>query len=172
MNKAIFLDRDGVIIYAPVSKDKKPKSIKNFSGVKILPHVLKVCQILRKQYLLFMITNQPEVARKNNTKKNVEKINSYLKKKLRLKDVYDCYSNSEKNKFRKPNPGMIISAAKKYNIELKKSYMIGDRWRDVDAGYNASCKTIFIDRSYSEKLRKKPNFKIKKFKDVLKYVKF
>ena len=81
MNKAIFLDRDGVIIYAPVSKDKKPKSIKNFSGVKILPHVLKVCQILQKQYLLFMITNQPEVARKKNTKKNVKKINSYLKKK-------------------------------------------------------------------------------------------
>ena len=65
---------------------------------------------------------------------------------------------------------MIISAAKKYNIDLKKSYMIGDRWRDVDAGYNASCKTIFIDRKYNESSPTSQIITVTSLKSAVKYL--
>ena len=57
---------------------------------------------------------------------------------------------------------MIFQAKKKYNINLKKSYFIGDRWRDVDAGNKSGCKTIFINRNYNEYLKSKPNYTAKK----------
>tara|TARA_B100000579_G_C22746730_1_gene811948 strand:- start:712 stop:1230 length:519 start_codon:yes stop_codon:yes gene_type:complete len=172
MNKAVFLDRDGVLIKAPISKDKKPLSIKNISDLKFLPTVIKTCKILKNKFLLIMITNQPDVSRKKNKKLNVEKINIFIKKKLKLDDVYVCYSKNENSIFKKPNPGMIIKAAKKHKINLKKSYFVGDRWKDIDAGTKVSCKTVFIDRNYNEKLNMKPNFKIKKFNEILKFIKF
>ena len=119
-----------------------------------------------------MITNQPDVSRKKIKKLKVDEINILIKKKLNLDDVFVCYTDNDKSKFRKPNPGMILKAAAKYNINLKKSYFIGDRWKDIDAGRKAYCKTVFIDHNYNEKLNLKPNYKIKKFKEVLSFIKF
>ena len=79
-------------------------------------------------------------------------INDYLKSYLGLDSVYVCYSNNEESKDRKPNPGMILKAKKKYNLNLKHCYVIGDRWRDIDAGHNAHCKTIFVDYKYKENI--------------------
>jgi D-glycero-D-manno-heptose 1,7-bisphosphate phosphatase len=59
---------------------------------------------------------------------------------------------------RKPKPGMLIQAAHELNIDLSRSWMIGDRWRDVDCGHAAGCKTIFIDRGYAEELKHAPDF--------------
>ncbi len=172
MHKAVFLDRDGVLIKAPVTRDRKPLSIKNISKLKFLPTVIKTCKVLKSNYLLIMITNQPDVSRKKIKKLKVDEINILIKKKLNLDDVFVCYTDNDKSKFRKPNPGMILKAAAKYNINLKKSYFIGDRWKDIDAGRKAYCKTVFIDHNYNEKLNLKPNYKIKKFKEVLSFIKF
>ena len=119
-----------------------------------------------------MITNQPDVSRKKVSKSKVEKINIFIKKKLKLDDVYVSYSDNDKSILRKPNPGMIIKAAKKYKINLKKSYLIGDRWKDIDAGKKVLCKTIFINKNYNEKLNMRPDYKIKKFKEILNYIRF
>ena len=113
-----------------------------------------------------MVTNQPDYSRGVNSKKNIININNFLKKKLNLDMIYVCYSDNEKCIDRKPNPGMLLKAKKKYKINLKKSFMIGDRWRDVGAGNRAGCRTIFIDRNYSEKLIYKPNYSIRKLKDI------
>jgi len=172
MHKAVFLDRDGVLIKAPVTRDRKPLSIKNISKLKFLPTVIKTCKVLKSKYLLIMITNQPDVSRKKIKKFKVDEINILIKKKLNLDDVFVCYTDNDKSKFRKPNPGMILKAAEKYNINLKKSYFIGDRWKDIDAGRKVYCKTVFIDHNYNEKLNLKPNYKIKKFKEVLSFIKF
>jgi len=172
MHKAVFLDRDGVLIKAPVTRDRKPLSIKNISKLKFLPTVIKTCKVLKSNYLLIMITNQPDVSRKKIKKLKVDEINILIKKKLNLDDVFVCYTDNDKSKFRKPNPGMILKAAAKYNINLKKSYFIGDRWKDIDAGRKAYCKSVFIDHNYNEKLNLKPNYKIKKFKEVLSFIKF
>ena len=86
-------------------------------------------------------------------------MNSYLKDKLKLDDIFVCYHDDQDNcECRKPKPGMLLEACKKWNVDIKESYMVGDRWRDVEAGSNAGCKTIFINYNYKERKPKEPNF--------------
>ncbi len=169
--KAIFLDRDGVLIYAPTNSYGKPKSIKTKSEIRFSKGIKSFCKIFKKKnFLLIMITNQPEYSLKKNTKKNIEEINRHVKRILNLDDIFVCYSNDENNFYRKPNPGMLLEAKSKYNILIKKSYFIGDRWRDIDAGNRIGCKTIFINRNYNEKLRTKPKIIIKKISQIYRFI--
>ena len=169
-NKAIFFDRDGVLIEAPIV-DGKPKSSKYLNQIVLCKNIKEICEKYKNSYLLIMVTNQPDFKRGINTKKNIEIINGYLKKKLKLDDVFVCYSDDERCFNRKPNPGMILDAQKKYNIDLKKSYLIGDRWRDIGAGNKAKCKTIFINKNYNEKNIFKAKYTINKIKEILKIIK-
>ena len=122
--------------------------------------------------MIFIITNQPDVGRKKNTKKNVKKINDYLLKTLPITKIYTCYCSTNNCKYRKPKPGMILKASKEYNLDLKKSFVIGDRFKDINAGRAANCKTIFIDKNYNEKIKKKPLFVINNSKEISKIFKF
>lgn len=164
-NRAIFFDRDGVLIETKIF-NKKPYAIKFLKEVKLCKSIKDICNFYYKSFYLIMVTNQPDFEKKKNTKKNIQEINLYLKKKLKLHDVYVNYSANDKDINRKPNPGMLLKAKKKYNLNLKDSYMIGDRWRDIGAGNKVNCKTIFFDRQYKEKLKYKPNFKITKLSQV------
>ena len=170
-NKALFFDRDGTIIKSNLSKDRKPLAIKELKECKIFPSAKKTLNLLKKDYLIFLITNQPDVGRGKNTKKNVDEINRFLKKKLPIKKIYTCYCEDNKCKFRKPNSGMLKNAKKKYQINLNESFVIGDRWKDIETGKNANCRTIFIDRRYNEKLKSKPNYTIKKLSEITKIIK-
>ncbi len=167
MNRAIFFDRDGVLITAPLGKNNKPESAQTLSRINLTPGIIKLCRNLKKKYYLFMITNQLDFARKKNTKKNINQINVFLKNKLNLDDVFVCFCKDDSCKNRKPNPGMLMQAKKKFNVNLKKSFFIGDRWRDIDAGKKVGCKTIFIDYSYNEKLNNKPDYVVKNVKDII-----
>ena len=103
-----------------------------------------------------MITNQPDVYRKKTSKIDVKLINNFLKKKLGLDDIYVCYhDNIHKCDCRKPKPGMILLAKKKWNINLKNSFLIGDRLSDIIAGKKAGCVCFFINYHYNEKLPNK-----------------
>jgi D-glycero-D-manno-heptose 1,7-bisphosphate phosphatase len=164
--KAIFFDRDGVLIKAPIDKNNKPKSIINVDQIELSENIYDICEYYRKDFYLIMITNQPDVSRKVNTKTNVDLINMYLKNILNLNDVFVCYCSDDNCKNRKPNAGMLFKAKDKYGLDIKSCYFIGDRWRDIDAGYKFGCKTILIDRGYSEKLNFRPNYVIKSLKDI------
>ena len=172
LKKAIFLDRDGTIIKTNLSKKNTPIAIKSIKELKILPNVKKILNKLKNKYLIFIITNQPDVEKKKNSKKNVEQINNYLSKKLPINKIYTCYCASNKCKYRKPKAGMIFKAVKEYNIDLKKSFVIGDRWKDINAGYLSKCKTIFINNKYNEMLKKKPDYVVDKFRDILEIFKY
>lgn len=152
MRKAIFLDRDGVINRAKIINGKPypPLSIRELD---ILDGVSEAILKLRNaNYLLIVVTNQPDVARGIVTKESVEEINKFIVGKIQIDEIKTCYHDDDaKCNCRKPLPGMILEAASIYDIDLKESYMIGDRWRDVEAGKRAGCKTIFIDYGYSEK---------------------
>jgi D-glycero-D-manno-heptose 1,7-bisphosphate phosphatase len=150
--KAVFLDRDGVINKAVV-KDQKPYPPANLSELEVLPGVALALKNLREcGYKLIVVTNQPDVARGTVKLETVEEINLFLQRELSIDDVLCCYhDNSDNCDCRKPKPGAIFAAAKKYNIDLGNSFMVGDRWRDVDAGISAGCKTIFLDYGYDEK---------------------
>ena len=162
---AIFFDRDGVLIKAPVDVNNKPKSIKTYDQIELVNNIENICSFYKKNYYLIMVTNQPDVTRKVNSLKNVDKINAELKKRLDLDDIFVCYCDNTCFN-RKPNPGMILNAQKKYNLNLEKCFFIGDRWRDVEASHNAGCESIFLDYNYSEELKIKPNFKINNLNEI------
>ncbi len=169
--RAIFLDRDGVLIKAPTIRNK-PKSIKKLKELRFINGVISFCNYYkRKNFLLIMVTNQPEVSRGKNSKKNVIEINNFIQQKLRLDDLFVCYSNDDKNFNRKPNPGMVLKSKSKHKLNLKKSYIIGDRWRDIGVAHNSGCISIFIERNYDEKMIFKPTHIVKKIRDIYKIIK-
>ena len=158
-NKAVFLDRDGVLNKAIV-RDGKPYPPASLAEFEFLPHVKEVLPQLKSAgYLLIVVTNQPDVGRGTQHKSVVEEMHDLLKRELPLDAIYVCYHGYDGEcDCRKPKPGMLIEAAKKYDIDLKQSYMIGDRVKDVDAGYAGRCHTIFIEYGYCEPLNTIPDF--------------
>jgi D-glycero-D-manno-heptose 1,7-bisphosphate phosphatase len=151
VRRAIFLDRDGVINKALV-KDGKPYPPKSLSELEIIPGAQDGLSLLKENgFFLVVITNQPDVARGLVTKSSVDDINERLLNELPIDSVKTCYHDDSDNCLcRKPRPGAIIDAAKEFDIDLAASYMVGDRWRDIEAGGRAGCRTIFIDYGYNE----------------------
>lgn len=150
--KAIFLDRDGVLNKAVIKNNLPypPSSIAELVIVDDAQEALK--QLKTFNFLLIGATNQPDVARGKTSVHCVEEINQQLIKTLSLDEIRVCYhDDADQCKCRKPLPGLIMSAAKDYNIDLSLSYMIGDRWRDIEAGSRAGCKTIWLRNDYKEK---------------------
>lgn len=152
LRRAVFLDRDGVLNKAIV-KDGKPYPPASLNELEILEDVPEALAILNNLgFLLVGATNQPDVARGKTAKAFVESIHSILLKELPLLDMKVCYHDDADNcHCRKPSPGLLVEAAVEHNIDLTKSIMIGDRWKDIDAGKNAGCQTVWINRNYAEK---------------------
>lgn len=150
--KAVFLDRDGVLNKA-VIVNGLPYPPGSLNELEILPGVKQGLEQLKElRYLLIVLTNQPDVARKITPIKTVEIMNNYLKEKLNLDDIYCCIHDSTDNcTCRKPKPGMVFSAAEKWDIDLVNSFIIGDRWKDIETGINSGLRTILIDYNYNEK---------------------
>jgi len=161
MHKAVFLDRDGVINRAVV-RDGKPYPPASLADMEVLPGVEAATQALHAAgWKLVVVTNQPDVARGTTPRETVEAINQYLAQSLPIDDFRTCYHDSADDcDCRKPRPGALLSAAKEYDIDLGASYMVGDRWRDVEAGERAGCKTIFIDYGYAEKQPETVNHRV------------
>ena len=150
--RAVFLDRDGVLNRALV-RDGLPYPPTELAEVEILPGVLEALLMLKDAgFVLITVSNQPDVARGSLSIDNVEAINAYLGEKLPIDRFIMCYHDSADDCVcRKPKPGMLNAGALEFNIDLSQSYMVGDRWRDVEAGNNGGCKTIFIDYGYAER---------------------
>jgi D-sedoheptulose 7-phosphate isomerase len=151
-HRAVFLDRDGVINRALV-RDGKPFPPATLEELEILPGVPEALRALQHQgFKLLVVTNQPDIARGKQSTQMLEAMHQTLKAQLPLDDILVCpHTDQDQCDCRKPQPGMLLAAARKHNIDLAQSYMIGDRWRDIEAGYNAGCKTILIDYGYSER---------------------
>lgn len=152
VNKAVFLDRDGVLNQS-VIKEGKPYPPASVDEVVISPDVLPALQALKQQnFQLIVVTNQPDVARGKTSVETVNAINDYLCTKLPLDAVKVCFHDDiDHCGCRKPKAGLLLEAAKEYNIDLSQSVMIGDRWKDIAAGVAASCKTIWLNQHYDEK---------------------
>lgn len=148
-NKAVFLDSDGVLNIAPIHNGK-PGAPLTLSELEI-PEDVKPCldKLKVAGYLLICVTNKPDVESGLMTQSSLNAILNVIRKTLPLDDMCVCYSRD--SDCYKPKPGLLLEAAIKHNIDLSQSYLIGDRWRDIGAGRNAGCKTIWIDRGYDEK---------------------
>lgn len=145
--KTIFLDCDGVLNTA-VMRGDKPVAPTSIAELEI-PEEVQPCleQLKAAGYLLVCVTNKPDVDEGHMTKEDVESIFSKMKETLPLDDICICYHRDAP--CFKPKPGLLLDAASRHNIDLKNSYMIGDRASDVAAGQNAGCKTAWLNREYA-----------------------
>ena len=166
--KAVFLDRDGVLNRAVV-KDGRPYPPASVEEVEILPGVTEALQRLKDAgFVLIVVSNQPDVGRGATPIATVEEINDYLARRMPIDRFMMCFHDSGDGcDCRKPRPGMLFTGAQEFDVDLASSYMVGDRWRDVEAGISAGCKTIFIDYGYNEKQPKSCDYKVSSFSDAV-----
>ena len=150
--RAVFVDRDGTLNRAVVV-DGKPYPPSTVSEFALLPGVIEgLVSIKDAGYLVVVVTNQPDVATGRQSIQVVEAIHNELRSKLPIDDIRVCFHTDEDRcQCRKPLPGMLLAAAAELGIDLSSSYMVGDRWRDVEAGQAAGCQTIFIRSGYTER---------------------
>jgi D-glycero-D-manno-heptose 1,7-bisphosphate phosphatase len=151
MRSAVFLDRDGVINRAFL-RDGTPYPPVSLRDLEILPHVSEALSALKAQgYSLVVVTNQPDVARGTASRELVDSIHDRLKGELSLDAIFTCFhDDADECDCRKPKPGLLLRAARDLGIDLTSSFMVGDRWRDVEAGRRAGCRTLFVDCGYRE----------------------
>lgn len=147
--KAVFLDRDGVLNRAVV-KNGKPHPPASANELEITPGAKSILEKLKEQgYKLLVVTNQPDVARGTTTRETVEAIHRKLANDLPIDEFFVCYhADADHCDCRKPKSGLLLEGARRHQIDLASSFMIGDRWRDVEAGLAAGCKTILIQGDY------------------------
>jgi len=189
-NKALFLDRDGVIIKMYYHKDlgiiDTPLTV---GQVEFVPGIFEFLHLAKQSgYLLVLISNQPGVGIKKTGFKNQSKITNYITQAFKDQGIefegqYYCihhpYASILKYRkecaCRKPKTGLLLQASKELNIDLKKSVMIGDGVHDIIAGNKAGCKTILVgnlfEAEYLRILEKnlgstKPTFIVKKIKEI------
>ena len=162
---AVFLDRDGVL-NRPLTRDGVPYPPASREEFELLPGVKEACERLRVAgFALVVATNQPDVGRGMVKRELVESMHALLLRELPLDRIEVCYAagsaHGEPSEFRKPAPGMLLRAARELHLDLARSWMIGDRWRDISCGYAAGCRTILVDHGYAEAMRAEPEFRVR-----------
>jgi D-glycero-D-manno-heptose 1,7-bisphosphate phosphatase len=169
---AVFLDRDGVInrVVFRNGRPHPPSHVEEFDVYEDVPD--GCAQLKDANFLLVVITNQPDVGRGTQSREAVEAMNLKMESALPLLDRIEvCYHAGKRYgqhcDCRKPRPGLILRAAAELNIDLNRSYVIGDRWRDVDCARAAGCRAIFIQRGYNETLREAPDFTVTNFQEAV-----
>jgi D-glycero-D-manno-heptose 1,7-bisphosphate phosphatase len=173
--RAVFLDRDGVL-NRPLLRDGQPYPPSSVADFELYDDVAEGCaQLKAAGFLLIVVTNQPDVGRGTQTRAEVDEMHHKLLAALPMLDRIEvCFHAGDEHgdpcACRKPQPGMLLVAAAALQIDLPRSYMIGDRWRDIDCARAAGCRAIFIDRGYREPLRETPDATVSKFSAAVKLI--
>ena len=169
--RAVFLDRDGVLNRAFV-RDGKPYPPGSLAEVEILSGVTEALEALRAAgFANVIVTNQPDVASGKQRREVVEAINRYLFDRLAIDTVKVCYhADADNCACRKPKPGMLFEAAEEMGINLSGSYLVGDRWRDVEAGHAVGCRVLFVDYGYRERKPEKPYLSVKSLPEAVRII--
>lgn len=151
MNRAVFLDRDGVINRAFIREGKShpPDRVEDF---QLLEGVSEACALLKAAgYVLIVVTNQPDVATGKQTRDVVTAMHQAMIRLLPIDDIFTCYHVDEDDcACRKPRPGMLLEAAERHGVDFAQSFLVGDRRRDIQAGQAVGCHCYFIDYRYKE----------------------
>ena len=158
MKRAVFLDRDGVI-NRPLIRNGRPYAPRVAEDFEILPGVEAAVKALRAAgFELIVVTNQPDVARGSVTREVVEAMHERLRQLLPVDDILVCYhDDADRCACRKPRPGMLYAAAATHDIALSRSFLVGDRWRDIEAGRAAGCSTVLVRSGHDEPVKAAPD---------------
>jgi len=168
---AVFLDRDGVLVESTVL-DGVPQSAHSLAELQILPGVAQACDRLRAAgFILVVVTNQPDVARGTLTADTVEEMHRELQHRLPLDEIAVCFhDDADGCDCRKPQPGLLLAAAERWRVDLASSFLVGDRWRDVEAAHRAGCRAIFVDRGYAEPIASEPDATVKNLEEAAEWI--
>jgi len=171
VKQAVFLDRDGVINRALVRQGKPfpPATLDEFELLPGAEHTMR--ELRAAGFLVIVVTNQPDVTTGVQQREVVEAMHDKLLAAGLCDDIKVCYhTDADGCDCRKPKPGMLLAAARERNIDLARSFMVGDRWRDVDAGNAAGCSTFFIDYRYNEKRPANPHTVVESLQDAGRFI--
>jgi D-glycero-D-manno-heptose 1,7-bisphosphate phosphatase len=148
---ALFLDRDGTINRSDI-RGGRPFAPTRFEDFEILPGVAGTIAAVRATGCpVIVVTNQPDLATGAQSAEVLARMHALLADRLQVDDIMVCpHVEDDGCECRKPRPGLILTAAAKWGMDCRRSVMVGDRWRDVDAGHAAGCVTVFIDHGYDE----------------------
>jgi transaldolase len=148
---AVFLDRDGVVNRAVV-RDGRPYPPASVAELEILPGVGPAIAALHAAGVaVIIVTNQPDVARGTTSRDTVEAIHRRLRQELAIDAIFVCWHDDRDGcDCRKPKPGLILAAASAFHVDLARSVLVGDRWKDIAAGKQAGLATVLIDYRYRE----------------------
>ena len=172
INRAVFLDRDGVL-NPPVVRGGRPFPPAHIDEFELYPDATEACARLKTAgFLLVVVTNQPDVGRGTQSREIVEAMHAKLRAAIPSLDAIEaCFhagaAHGEPCECRKPKPGMLLRAAAVLDINVEQSFLVGDRWRDVDCAHAAGCRAVFIDRGYSEALKEKPEFTVSNLSEAV-----
>jgi D-glycero-D-manno-heptose 1,7-bisphosphate phosphatase len=170
LRSAVFFDRDGTLIDAPVV-DGRPGAIRGVDEIKLTTGARQVCGELEELGVpLFVITNQPDVARGLTTQFVVEQIDAAVVQALRITELAVSWSDDDHDPRRKPNPGLLLDLAQRHAIDLARSITVGDRWRDIEAGERAGTRTVFLDRGYNERQPVAPDLVVHELDEALDWI--
>jgi len=171
IKSAVFLDRDGVLNEVIV-RNGKPYPPHDLSELVITSDAPGALELLRREgFLLIVVTNQPDVARSTVSRANIDKINAQLSAILPLDAIEVCeHDDQAQCDCRKPKPGMILRAREKFCVDLAGSFMVGDRWRDIEAGRRAGCRTVLIGDGYGEAFPYVPAIKLASLSEAASWI--
>jgi D-glycero-D-manno-heptose 1,7-bisphosphate phosphatase len=171
MRRAVFLDRDGVLNDVVV-RDGKPYSPDSLADLVIVPDAADALGLLRSHgFRLIMVTNQPDIARGRISREEVARMNRYLCSRLPIDAVEVCeHDDADNCDCRKPQPGMLLRAAARDGVVLSESFMIGDRWRDIEAGHRAGCRAILIGDGYAKERKASPDVAVASLTDAANWI--
>jgi D-glycero-D-manno-heptose 1,7-bisphosphate phosphatase len=160
--RAVFLDRDGVLNRSPVRNGKSfaPRRLDEF---RLLPGAARaVADLKAAGFMVVVVTNQPDIGHGLLKPETLDAMHERLRAVAPVDEIYSCpHRQRDGCACRKPKPGMIERAIRRFGIAREGSYMVGDRWVDVVAGRAAGLYTIFVDRRYRETLVEPPDSTVK-----------
>ncbi|TRZ83053.1 HAD family hydrolase [bacterium] len=167
--RALFIDRDGILNHT-VRRDGKCVSPRTFKEFRLKEGIKEFTQEIKKKFLIIVVTNQPDIARGFMKTEDLDKMHHLLLKDCLVDKIFVCPHDDKDNcSCRKPKAGMLIEAAEKWQIDLKKSFIVGDSWKDIGAGKNAGCKTILWQTDYNQDTI--ADFYVTSFREILKIIK-
>jgi D-glycero-D-manno-heptose 1,7-bisphosphate phosphatase len=158
LRPAVLLDRDGVLnrVFVRGGVTHPPMHPGEF---EFLPGVAEaVGRLAAAGFALVVVTNQPDVARGTQTRAGVEALNDRVRQALPVLDVLTCFHDSGDDcACRKPRPGLVLEAAARWGLDLAASFLVGDRWSDVEAGRAAGCTAVLVETPWSGRERCRPD---------------
>lgn len=169
--RAVFLDRDGVLNRALV-RDGRPFPPRRPEDLEILPGAVEACASLQRAgFLLVVVTNQPDVARGSLSVDALSALHEALVTRIPVDAVLWCpHDDADGCSCRKPAPGLLLQAAERFGIDLRHSVMVGDRWRDVEAGQRVGCRTVFVDAGYVERRPEDPDLTVASLAEAVPWI--